>query len=80
MTDIFLASIVLGMVAGLLAGLFGIGGGLVIVPVLVVLFFDSEISGRAGYADVGGDFISDHHIDGHLFRMGASSFGLSGVV
>lgn len=38
MTDIFLASIVLGMVAGLLAGLFGIGGGLVIVPVLVVLF------------------------------------------
>jgi len=38
MTDIFLASIVLGMVAGLLAGLFGIGGGLVIVPVLAVLF------------------------------------------
>lgn len=38
MTDIFLASVVLGMVAGLLAGLFGIGGGLVIVPVLVVLF------------------------------------------
>ncbi len=38
MIEIFLVSIVLGMVTGLLAGLFGIGGGLVIVPVLVVLF------------------------------------------
>lgn len=36
--DIFSASILLGLVAGLLAGLFGIGGGLVIVPVLVFLF------------------------------------------
>lgn len=38
MTEIFLASLVLGLVAGLLAGLFGIGGGLVIVPVLAMLF------------------------------------------
>lgn len=38
MIEIFLVSIVLGMVTGLLAGLFGIGGGLVIVPVLVILF------------------------------------------
>jgi uncharacterized membrane protein YfcA len=36
--DIFLASVLLGTVTGLLAGLFGIGGGLVIVPVLVMLF------------------------------------------
>jgi uncharacterized membrane protein YfcA len=36
--DIFLASILLGVVTGILAGLFGIGGGLVIVPVLVFLF------------------------------------------
>ena len=36
--DIFLVSLVLGTVAGLLAGLFGIGGGLVIVPVLALLF------------------------------------------
>jgi uncharacterized membrane protein YfcA len=36
--DIFLACILLGMVTGVLAGLFGIGGGLVIVPVLVILF------------------------------------------
>ncbi|MDP2902207.1 MAG: sulfite exporter TauE/SafE family protein [Methylovulum sp.] len=34
----FLASLALGLVAGLLAGLFGIGGGLVIVPVLALLF------------------------------------------
>jgi len=36
--EIFLISILLGIVTGLLAGLFGIGGGLVIVPVLVMLF------------------------------------------
>jgi len=35
---IFLASILLGAAAGLLAGLFGIGGGLVVVPVLAILF------------------------------------------
>jgi len=35
---IFLASILLGTVAGLTAGLFGIGGGLIIVPVLAMLF------------------------------------------
>ncbi len=36
--DIFLACILLGIMTGILAGLFGIGGGLVIVPVLVMLF------------------------------------------
>jgi uncharacterized membrane protein YfcA len=36
--EILLVSILLGMVSGLLAGLFGIGGGLVIVPVLIILF------------------------------------------
>ena len=38
MSDIIVVSSVLGIVSGLLAGLFGIGGGLVIVPVLAVLF------------------------------------------
>lgn len=38
MVDIFLASLALGLLAGLLAGLFGIGGGLVIVPALAILF------------------------------------------
>jgi uncharacterized membrane protein YfcA len=36
--EVFSASILLGVVTGLLAGLFGIGGGLVIVPVVVFLF------------------------------------------
>ena len=36
MIDIFFVSILLGSVSGLLAGLFGIGGGLVIVPVLAL--------------------------------------------
>ena len=38
MIDILLVSIMLGIVTGLLAGLFGIGGGLVIVPTLAILF------------------------------------------
>jgi uncharacterized membrane protein YfcA len=38
MIAVFLASLLLGAVSGVLAGLFGIGGGLVIVPVLAILF------------------------------------------
>jgi len=38
MAEIFLASLGIGLLAGLLAGLFGIGGGLVIVPALAFLF------------------------------------------
>lgn len=38
MLVIFLLSLLLGLVTGILAGLFGIGGGLVIVPVLVMIF------------------------------------------
>jgi len=38
MIAIFLASLLLGAVSGLMAGLFGIGGGLIIVPVLAILF------------------------------------------
>lgn len=33
-----LGVLVLGILAGLLSGLFGIGGGVVIVPILVILF------------------------------------------
>ncbi|RMF15041.1 MAG: sulfite exporter TauE/SafE family protein, partial [Gammaproteobacteria bacterium] len=35
---IFLAYLALGAVAGVLAGLFGIGGGLIIVPTLILSF------------------------------------------
>ena len=38
MIEVFGVSILLGLISGLLAGLFGIGGGLVIVPVLAFLF------------------------------------------
>jgi len=38
MIEIFLLSMLLGLGAGLLAGLFGLGGGVIIVPVLVWIF------------------------------------------
>lgn len=38
MVELFLFSMLLGLIAGLLAGLFGLGGGVVIVPALVWLF------------------------------------------
>lgn len=37
-TSTVLAVLLLGFVAGILSGMFGIGGGLVIVPALVILF------------------------------------------
>ena len=36
--DVFLIYLLAGAVAGLIAGLFGVGGGLIVVPVLVFLF------------------------------------------
>jgi uncharacterized protein len=41
--DIGVASLFLGVFSGILAGLFGIGGGMVIVPVLVFLFTAQEL-------------------------------------
>ena len=43
MLEIVGASLILGAFSGLLAGLFGIGGGLIIVPILVSLFSIQQI-------------------------------------
>lgn len=47
MTEIFMASLALGLTAGLSAGMFGIGGGVLIVPVLSWIFarqaFDAQL-------------------------------------
>ena len=37
-TTVIVASLVLGLAAGVLSGMFGIGGGLVIVPILIIVF------------------------------------------
>lgn len=36
--SLFLSYILVGVVAGTLAGLFGVGGGLIIVPILIASF------------------------------------------
>src|SRR5512143_3236606 len=41
------SALVLGLVAGVLSGMFGIGGGLVIVPTLVIVYYD-EIKTATG--------------------------------
>lgn len=43
--ETLLLYLLLGAFAGVLAGLFGVGGGLVIVPVLVFIFQSQEVSG-----------------------------------
>ena len=37
-TSLIVASLVMGLTAGVLSGMFGMGGGLVIVPVLIIVF------------------------------------------
>lgn len=44
MTEFFLASLLLGAIAGISAGLFGIGGGAVIVPILAWLLALQHVS------------------------------------
>ncbi len=39
MSFLFLSSLICGLFAGIIAGLFGVGGGVLIVPVLLFLFF-----------------------------------------
>lgn len=41
MIDIFLLSMLIGLVAGAIAGLFGLGGGVLIVPALIWLYSES---------------------------------------
>ncbi len=44
MIELFLLSMFIGLVAGLLAGMFGLGGGVVIVPALVWLFSSHDFA------------------------------------
>ncbi len=42
MVELFIISLLIGVIAGILAGLFGLGGGVVIVPALVWLFSEQH--------------------------------------
>lgn len=42
--ELFFSYIALGIFAGFIAGLFGVGGGLIIVPVLIIIFQSSSFS------------------------------------
>lgn len=44
MLEFFLLAMLIGVVAGLLAGLFGLGGGVVIVPALMWLFIEQQVA------------------------------------
>lgn len=44
MSFLFFGSLVCGLFAGVIAGLFGVGGGILIVPVLLFLFFQDGIN------------------------------------
>ena len=52
-----------GLFAGLAAGLFGIGGGAVIVPVLIILFEDVLGFTETGSHVAIGTSLADHHPD-----------------
>ncbi|MGR9116451.1 MAG: sulfite exporter TauE/SafE family protein [Gammaproteobacteria bacterium] len=45
MVEVFLLSLLAGALGGLLAGMFGIGGGLVLVPILVFVFTAQKFPG-----------------------------------
>ncbi len=69
--------LILGFVAGILSGMFGIGGGLVIVPALVILFHLplKTATGTSLFAliwPVGLLGVMEYYREGHMdFRRGA---------
>lgn len=44
MSFLFVGSMVCGLLAGVIAGLFGVGGGILIVPVLLFLFYQDGVN------------------------------------
>lgn len=73
-----------GLVAGVLAGLFGIGGGLLMVPAMVLLFsFDQHTAQGTSLlviipAAAAGSVT--HYRGGRLAVLGAMALGAGGVI
>ncbi|MGI9000023.1 MAG: sulfite exporter TauE/SafE family protein [Candidatus Limnocylindria bacterium] len=78
-----LALLGIGLIAGLLAGLLGIGGGLLIVPAMVlVMGFDQHVAQGTSLlviipAAAFGTFT--HHRNGRLALRDAAALGIGGV-
>ena len=56
-----LALMATGVFAGILAGLLGVGGGIVIVPVLYFLFQALGVSARLSHVDCHGYLTGNNH-------------------
>lgn len=78
-----LALLGIGLIAGLLAGLLGIGGGLLMVPAMVlVMAFDQHVAQGTSLlviipAAAFGSFT--HHREGRLALRDAAALGIGGV-
>ena len=63
---------VLGALAGILAGLLGIGGGAVVVPMLVFTFKWQNLSPRYRHSSGDRNLAGEHHVHRRFQRVGSS--------
>jgi uncharacterized membrane protein YfcA len=76
--------VVIGLVAGFMAGLLGVGGGIVLVPAMVLLLgFDQHIAEGTSLlviipAALSGSFT--HHRNGRLVLRDAATLAAGGVI